>query len=270
MVFQDYALFPHLTVAGNISFGLRAVADQAARLEETIALVGLGHLRDRLPAELSGGQQQRVALARALAPRPAVLLMDEPFSNLDGKLRAQVREQVREILTAAGTAAIFVTHDQDEALFMGDRIAVLDWGAIEQVGTPEEVFHKPATRFVAEFIGDTSFLPGRVTAGGVETELGVLEQHTGLPDGSDVQVLVRPDDLELAPDAAGNAHVDRRLFRGIHNRYRVELPSGDAVYCLTDHSLRYEPGAAVRVTFARRHPLVVFREGRAVNGTAAV
>jgi iron(III) transport system ATP-binding protein len=137
---------------------------------------------------------------------------------------------------------------------------------VEQVGTPEEVFHQPATAFVAEFMGDTTFLPGRVVANGVATEIGTLEQPVDLPAGSEVQVLVRPDDLLLAADAAGRARIDRRNFGGIHNRYRVELPSGDVVHCLTDHSLRHDPGDPVVVTFARRHPLVVFREGRALNG----
>ena len=159
MVFQEYALFPHLTVAGNVGFGIGDKAVRARRVDEALELVGMAELGDRMPHELSGGQQQRVALARALCPQPAVLLLDEPFSNLDEALRKQVRREVRDILKFTGSTALFVTHDQDEALFMGDYVAVLDQGALQQAATPEEIYHAPATRFVAEFIGIADFLP---------------------------------------------------------------------------------------------------------------
>jgi iron(III) transport system ATP-binding protein len=163
MVFQSYALFPHLTVAQNVDYGVSRAEVRAGRVQEVLTLVGLSGLETRMPHELSGGQQQRVALARALAPRPEVLLLDEPFSNLDAGRRVKVRHEVREILKVSGTAALFVTHDQEEALAMGDRVGILHNGRLEQVGTPQEVFQAPATRFVAEFLGIPDFLPATVT-----------------------------------------------------------------------------------------------------------
>lgn len=254
VVFQDYALFPHLTVAENVAYGLNG-SDHAGRVREVLRLVGLDGLERRLPYELSGGQQQRVALARALAPRPAVLLLDEPFSNLDAGRRVQMREEVRAILKAGAVTSIFVTHDQEEALFMGDRVAVQNAGRVEQVGTPDEVFGTPATRFVAEFMGPTDFLPGEVTSDGVSTEIGLLRQPVGLPVGSRVDVAMRADDILVAPDAAGPGRVEGRLYKGTVNVYRVRLPSGRAVHSLQAHTLllpldtpvcvRVEPGHAL-------------------------
>ncbi len=265
MVFQDYALFPHMTVAENVAYGLGRGKGQAARVRDMLALVDLGDVADRLPHELSGGQQQRVALARALAPRPDVLLLDEPFSNLDAGLRKQVREEVLDILKATGTTAILVTHDQEEALFMGDRVAILNAGRLEQVGTPEEIFHHPATRFVAEFMGHTGFLPARVTADGLETELGFLPQRLPLPPGTQVDMLVRPDDLTLRPDPTGTARVERRIFQGMHHLHRVVLPSGRTVHCLTLHTEHYAPGTRVRVELTPGHALTCFQNGLAVG-----
>ena len=265
MVFQDYALFPHLTVAENVAYGLKPGKERATRVKEVLALVDLRDVEERLPHELSGGQQQRVALARALAPQPEVLLLDEPFSNLDAGLRKQVREEVRDILKATATTAIFVTHDQEEALFMGDRVAILNAGRLEQVGTPEEIFHNPATRFVAEFMGHTGFLPARVTAEGLETELGFLPQRLPLPPGTQVDMLVRPDDLTLLPDPGGAARVERRIFQGMHHLHRVVLPSGRIVHCLTLHTEYYAPGTRVRVELTPGHPLTCFKNGRAVG-----
>jgi iron(III) transport system ATP-binding protein len=274
MVFQHYALFPHLTVAQNVGYGLDRAPDKAARIAEMLAGVGLGPLADRMPHELSGGQQQRVALARALAPRPAILLLDEPFSNLDARLRTVVREEVRGIIKAAGATAIFVTHDQEEALTIGDRVAVLCGGRLEQIDTPEAIFHAPRARFVAEFLGYTCFLPARVTREGLATELGRIPQHLALPEGAAVEVLVRPDDLVLVPAAedawAGSVqplalcHVRERVFQGMHNLYRVDLPSGDRVECLAPHTLLLPEGAPVHVRICPGHDLACFAEGRAV------
>lgn len=266
LVFQDYALFPHMTVADNVAFGLRGWDRQARelRVREVLDMVQLAYLANRYPHELSGGERQRVALARALAPQPEVLLLDEPFSNLDAGLRTQVREEVRDILKAVRTTVLFVTHDQEEALFMGDRVAVLNAGRLEQVGTPEEVFHYPATRFVAEFMGHTGFLPARVTVKGLETELGFLPQRPPLPPGTQVDVLVRPDDLSLCPDPRASARVERHIFQGMHHLHRVVLPSGRVVHCLTLHTEYYPPGTAVRVELTPGHPLTCFVNGRAV------
>jgi len=323
MVFQHYALFPHMTVAENVGYGLDRAPDRATRVAELLAMVGLGALAGRMPHELSGGQQQRVALARALAPRPAILLLDEPFSNLDARLRLMVREEVRDILKATGTTAIFVTHDQEEALFIGDRVAVLSGGRLEQIDSPEGIYHAPATRFVAEFMGQTRFLAGRAVAGGIETELGTIPQPLAVPPGTAVDVLVRPDDLALAavagrlelavgrptPAAQANgredielvsgplglggppgpagppdvAHppavadppgaaaagvlgqVNRRTFQGMHNLYRVTLPSGCAVDCLAPHTLVLAAGTPVRVAIAPGHALRCFVDGQSID-----
>ncbi|MCZ7668364.1 MAG: ABC transporter ATP-binding protein [Chloroflexi bacterium] len=185
MVFQDYAIFPHLSVADNVAFGLPRSPQRQARMEEMLAFVGLAGLGKRMPHELSGGQQQRVALARALAPRPAVLLLDEPFSNLDAALRQTVRQEVKTLLKASGAMAVFVTHDQEEALFVGDEVAVMNAGRLEQLDTPERVFHAPRTRFVAAFMGHSDFIPGVVQAEGIETPLwfSAAENEPGSGNG---------------------------------------------------------------------------------------
>jgi iron(III) transport system ATP-binding protein len=267
IVFQDYALFPHLTVARNVAFGLDGLKGKAKerRVREALDLVGLRGLDRRYPHELSGGQQQRVALARALAPGPVVLLLDEPFSSLDASLRAQVRDDVATILRESGTSALFVTHDQDEALFMGDRVAVLRGGGLEQVARPEDIYHQPASRFVAEFMGKTDFLPGRVAPEGVRTELGLLAQRPDLPLGSEVLVAFRPDDVKLAADAGAGARVAMRHFEGTLATYHLVLPSGRVVHSLQPHGLTLPPGSAVRVWADPGHDVPCFdQEGRAV------
>ncbi len=181
IVFQDYALFPHLTVADNVAFGLPRDGATGARVEPVLDLVGLGGFGARYPHELSGGQQQRVALARALAPAPALMLLDEPFSNLDADLRAQMRDEVERILRTSGTTAVFVTHDQEEAFTLADRVGVLQAGRIEQLAPPQELYHRPATRFVAAFVGAADFLPGLVTAEGIVTEVGTFANVDQLP-----------------------------------------------------------------------------------------
>ena len=180
IVFQDYALFPHLTVADNVAFGLPRAA-RRSRVEPVLDLVGLGGFGPRYPHELSGGQQQRVALARALAPAPALMLLDEPFSNLDADLRAQMRDEVERILRTSGTTAVFVTHDQEEAFTLADRVGVLQAGRMEQLAPPQELYHRPATRFVAAFVGAADFLPGLVTAQGIVTEVGDVRQRGPAP-----------------------------------------------------------------------------------------
>ncbi|MGH2593550.1 MAG: ABC transporter ATP-binding protein, partial [Anaerolineae bacterium] len=207
---------------------------------------------------LSGGQQQRVALARALAPRPIVFLLDEPFSSLDAGLREQVREDVARILRESGASVIFVTHDQEEALFMGDRLAVLNAGRLEQEGTPEEVFGAPATRFVAEFMGKTDFLPGEVTAGGIRTEIGHLAQQVALPIGTPVEVAFRPDDVRLIPDPAGSARITERRFKGALNMYCVRLPSARMIHSYQAHTLTLAPGTSVHAVAEPGHALACF------------
>ncbi|GJM39888.1 MAG: ABC transporter [Ardenticatenaceae bacterium] len=263
IVFQDYAIFPHLTLAQNVGFGLKR--GQSQRIEEMLNFVGLGGLGERMPHQLSGGQQQRVALARALAPQPVVLLLDEPFSNLDAALRVEMRNEVRRLLKASGTTAVFVTHDQEEALFMGDQVGVMNGGKLEQVGTPETIFHQPQTRFVAEFLGQTDFLPGEVTDQGVQTPLGVLPQSLQLPSGTAVEVAIRPDDLRLLPDDGGNGRIVSRQFVGIAFVYQVRLDDGTLVHSWQPHENSFVEGTAVSVQFAAPHDLPCFHQNHIVS-----
>jgi ABC-type Fe3+/spermidine/putrescine transport system ATPase subunit len=272
MVFQDYALFPHLTVSENVAYGLFCFHrfERGPRTHEVLEMVGMREHGDRYPHELSGGQQQRVALARALAPRPFAVLLDEPFSNLDAHLRAQLRDEVRTILKETDTSAIFVTHDQQEALLLGDHVAVLNAGRLEQAGTSEAVFHAPRTRFVAAFFGRPDFVPATVTPRGLQTEVGIVPQAVALPAGTAVEVLVRPDDVAIAPSAAGRGVIKRRLFQGGSVIYCVELPSGRTIHSHQPHTRQIVVGARVDVAIEPGHALTCFHEGRAVSHTAGV
>jgi putative spermidine/putrescine transport system ATP-binding protein len=206
MVFQSYALFPHLTVAQNVAFGLEmrkiAKAETDKRVEEALALVRLGGLGARLPRQLSGGQQQRVALARALAIRPDVLLLDEPLSNLDAKLRQEVRVEIRELQRQLGLTTVMVTHDQEEALTMADRLVVMNEGSVQQVGTQRDLYERPATRFVAGFVGRTTFLAGTVENGRFRTDGGLSLAIAGGAPGK-ASLSLRPERLEIGPQPLG-------------------------------------------------------------------
>jgi len=232
MVFQDYALFPHLSVADNIAFGLHALpaAERANRLAELGELVGLTAALDKFPHEISGGQQQRVALARALAPRPELLLLDEPFSNLDVELRERLSLEVRDIIRASGATAILVTHDQHEAFAVADEIGVLNDGRIQQWDTAYNLYHRPANRFIADFVGQGVFLPARARADGrLEIELGVLSADA---PGTEVEVLLRPDDVVHDDAAPTQAEVVHKAFRGAEILYTLRLQSGRKVLAL--------------------------------------
>jgi iron(III) transport system ATP-binding protein len=224
MVFQDYALFPHLSIEQNVAYGLPGGKKRKGRVEEVLALAHLEGLGDRMPHELSGGQQQRVALARALAPEPAVVLLDEPFSNLDASLRARVRSEMREILRDAGATAVFVTHDQEEALSLADEVAVMMRGTIVQTAPPEKLYHRPATREVAGFVGDANFLPGTVEDGHVRCELGTIP-IVGNGHG-EVEVMLRPEALVLRALPDGQATVEDREFYGHDQLLKLRLDSG--------------------------------------------
>ncbi|MBI4589833.1 MAG: ABC transporter ATP-binding protein [Candidatus Rokubacteria bacterium] len=262
VVFQEYALFPHLTVAENVGFGLHRF-DRSARRErvrQILELVGLESFASRYPHELSGGQQQRVAVARALAPAPALLLLDEPFSNLDADLRAQMRDEVEKILRNTGTTGIFVTHDQEEAFTLADRVGVLNQGRLEQLDTPERIYHHPDTPFVAEFVGAADFLPGLVTTGGIVTELGVFANMEGREMGEKVKVMLRPDDITFIPRPDGQGMIIRRYFRGSENLYCIRLPSGHRVHSSQASSSVFPLGTRVRPEAHLIH-VVTFPEG---------
>ena len=262
MVFQDHALFPHLTVSENIAFGLRR--QSSAQVKQTVGemlhLVGLLPLAKRYPHALSGGERQRVALARALAPRPVLVLMDEPFSSLDADLRMEMREHVRRILKSMQATVVFVTHDQEEALYMGDRLAVLQNGQLEQIGTPEEIFHESNTHIVAEFMGDSDFLNGKVARAGIQTEIGLLRQVVDLPVSTPVQIALRADDIDFHVDGSGNSIIMERFFRGAFNLYRLRLDSGQTLHAFTDHTRILPVGTRVRTFISAEHPLTIFSE----------
>jgi iron(III) transport system ATP-binding protein len=247
MVFQDYALFPHLTVEANVAFGLsrRAREERDSLTRRTLELVGLQHKARRYPHELSGGERQRVALARALAPEPEVVLLDEPFSNLDATLRADLRREVELILRDAEATALLVTHDQEEALSLADRLAVMREGRIVQVGAPEEVYGRPASRWAAQFVGEVNVLAGVARDGGVDTELGRFDLRA--PANGTVHVAVRPEQLELSARHDGNAEVVAREFRGHDVLYRLRHEGGRTVLVQRPSLELYEVGARVFV-----------------------
>jgi iron(III) transport system ATP-binding protein len=222
MVFQDYALFPHLSVRQNIEFALlRRDRDKRKRVREMLSLVGLDGLGERFPHQLSGGQQQRVALARALAPAPSVVLLDEPFSNLDAALRKTMREEVRRILHEANATAIFVTHDQEEAMSLADRVAVMQAGEVLQIGDPATLYRYPAKLDVATFLGETNFIPGEASGKVAVTPLGTLSLVR--PAEGDVSVMVRPESLSLVPDPEGDAVVKAVRFYGYYQMVTVAV-----------------------------------------------
>jgi len=274
MVFQDYALFPHLSVADNVGFGLRHArrGERAARVAEMLALVGLAGAGGKFPHELSGGQQQRVALARALAPRPGLLLLDEPFSNLDIDLRERLSLDVRDILKAQGTTAILVTHDQYEAFAVADEIGVMHAGAIEQWDNAHNLYHRPATRVVADFIGQGVLMPGRLDGPhAVTLELGTLRSREPLrvpPATAEVDVLIRPDDIVHDDASPLRAEVLHKAFRGAEILYTLRLAGGGQVLALVpshhDHALGERIGIRVEVD-----DVVAFPRGQARGHLAA-
>jgi iron(III) transport system ATP-binding protein len=254
VVFQDYALFPHLTVERNVAFGLSG-EKRKNRVGEALSLARLKGLADRMPHELSGGQQQRVALARALAPEPSVILLDEPFSNLDAALRAEVRRDMRNILAEAGATSIFVTHDQDEALSIADEVAVMLDGSIVQTAPPEELYHRPATKEVASFVGEANFLDGFSENGKVRCVLGEVRanpRHSG-----EVEVMVRPEALRLEKDGSGGARILEREFYGHDQLVRLALDSGEEITARLGSGRGFEVGDRVSARVAGE--VVAFR-----------
>ena len=231
LVFQEHALFPHLTARGNVEFGLRSLSrsERRARAEEMLDLVGLRDCTEAHPSQLSGGQQQRVALARALAPRPTTVLLDEPFASLDVALRERLVAELRALLKSLDTTALVVTHDQQDAFALGDRVGLMRDGRMEQWATPYDLYHRPASRFAAEFVGQARFLPAQGDARGVlHTELGPLRSGSPPPASIDVGVgvvdaLLRPDDVVHDDDSPLRARIVERMFRGADFLYTLEL-----------------------------------------------
>ncbi|ARI56658.1 spermidine/putrescine ABC transporter ATP-binding protein [Streptomyces sp. S8] len=265
MVFQSYSLFPHLNARDNVAFGPRmrgvATAERHATADELLELVGLPTHGDRYPHQMSGGQQQRVALARALALRPRVLLLDEPLSALDAKVRLTLREEIRRLQLALGITTIFVTHDQEEALSMADRVAVLNAGRLEQCAPPAELYERPATPFVAEFVGTMNRVPGQLTGDGSVVVAGApLPVDGDVPAGrGGVDVLIRPENIGVTADPEGTATVVSASFLGSVTRVLLDLPDGASVKAdlASRDATELAPGVRARVTPVRRPVLVV-------------
>jgi iron(III) transport system ATP-binding protein len=249
VVFQDYALFPHLNVAENVAFGLKHFSKQQIqkRIAEVINLVRLEGLEKRYPYELSGGQQQRVALARALAPQPQLMLLDEPLSNLDIQVRLRLREEVRDILKATGTSAIFVTHDQEEALAISDIVGVMRQGHLEQLGTPEEIYTHPASRFVAEFVTQANFLPARRKGNLWETEIGSFELTANHTEDTG-EIMIRQEDFILKPATDAPVVVRTRRFLGREYQYCLQTPSGKELHARTLKDIALPLGTRVELS----------------------
>lgn len=272
LVFQDLALFPHLTVRDNVEFGLQSMPRDArrSRVDEMLALVGLADYGSSYPGQLSGGQQQRVALARALAPRPSTVLLDEPFSSLDVALRERLVRELRTLLRSLGATALVVTHDQQDAFALADRVGLMREGRLEQWGTPYDLYHRPRTRFAAEFVGDASFLPGlRRPDGSIDTELGNLRGRAGPDAGVErVDVLLRPDDVVHDDDARLTARIADRVFRGADFLYVLELPSGRRILSLVPSHHDHPVGQSIGIRVDTEH-VVTFAAATAVTSAGA-
>lgn len=262
MVFQDYALFPHLSIFDNIAFGLKGAPKKpvAERVSNLLETMGLANVQERFPHELSGGQQQRVALARALAPQPQLLLLDEPFSNLDVTLREHLSLEVRDILKAQGTTALMVTHNQHEAFAMADLVGVMRSGEIQQWDTAFNLYHHPANPYVADFVGEGVLLPGIVgTDCHVETELGILYGQCciELPAGTPVNVLIRPEDILYDAALEPNAEVVQRNFRGPNILYTLGMANNTRLQMLMPSTCDHHPGTRIGIRAEVQH-LVLF------------
>ncbi len=276
MVFQAYSLFPNMTALDNVRFGLRirklAAKEQLSRARDMLALVGLADHMQKYPSQLSGGQQQRVALARALAIRPALLLLDEPLSALDAKVRVQLRDEIRNIQREAGVATIFVTHDQEEALSISDRVAVMHDGSVAQIGSPAEIYGTPRDIFVARFIGISTEFDGVVTESNTVRVGGVTlpaSQADGLPKGAGVRVLIRPENVHLNHAGSGSGpalagHVISETFFGATTQIRIELAEGGSLIATlpTIEAAKFPPATPICAIWAPEAPHLFLKDGR--------
>jgi iron(III) transport system ATP-binding protein len=265
MVFQDYALFPHLNVAHNIAFGLRQqpIAQQRQRVGQLLELIGLASMARKFPHELSAGQQQRVALARAIAPRPAILLLDEPFSSIDVELREQLARDVKRILNEEKVTALMVTHDQIEAFALADIIGVMHQGRLHQWDNGYNLYHEPVDLFVADFIGQGALIEGKVRPDlKIETDLGVIGDgrlRDGLVDGDEAVVLIRPDDIIHDDKSRKTARVVEKTFRGAQFLYTLELKTGTCLYCFAPSHHNHTIGEAIGIRLELDH-VVAFKK----------
>lgn len=264
MVFQDFALFPHLNIKKNIAFGLRKQGKKVVqqRVDELLELIGLANIADKFPHQLSGGQQQRVALARALAPRPDLLLMDEPFSSLDVTLREQLAREIRKIIKHEGTSAILVTHDQQEAFAMADRVGLLHQGKMIQWDTPYNLYHKPVSRYAAQFIGQGVMLPGKVlNSHSIQTDLGII--HGKLPDNCGdncpVEVLIRPDDIVHDDHSDYQLEITDKIFRGAEFLYTLKINDASHVLCITPSHHNHTVNSLLGISLDIKHS-VIFKQ----------
>lgn len=261
MVFQDYALFPHMTIYENIAFGLKSSSnkEKQARIQQLLELIDLPDVAKRYPHQLSGGQQQRIALARALAPKPSLLLMDEPFSGLDIELRESLAREVREILKAEGISALMVTHNQNEAFAIADSVGVMKDGKLLQWDTAYKLYHEPKHPFIADFIGQGSLISGAVCdCQAVHTELGLLKARLpfGVQTGEQVSVLVRPDDILHDDSSDWQLEVISRAFRGSHFLFTLKLPSGEKVLCMSQSHHDHPVGSKIGIKLEMDHAVV--------------
>ncbi|MCW8195275.1 ABC transporter ATP-binding protein [Proteobacteria bacterium 005FR1] len=254
MVFQDFALFPHMSVEQNVGFRL---ADKSP-VDHWLRLLGLEPLRKAMPDSLSGGQKQRVALARSLAHQPALILLDEPLSNLDAALKDSLRWEIRQALKTAGVPAVWVTHDQEEALSVGDRVGILNGGRLEQLDSPEVCFCEPRTRFVARFLGEASFLTGQLEGDVVHTSIGTAPATPVNGAAGQVDLLVRPDDVSMELSSAGNARIDHGRYEGGSRLYAVQMDEGPVMEVRVSHETRLKPGDRVSLRITTTHPLAAF------------
>lgn len=260
IVFQDYALFPHMTVFKNVAFGLKGCGsgEIKKRVMEWLSVVGLADLAGRYPHELSGGQRQRVALTRSLANFPKVILLDEPFSNLDADLRNELRNETKRILKESGTTTILVTHDQEEAFSLSDRIGILYQGVLGQVGTPAEIYHRPKSKFVADFVGKADFLPGKLQRSHIVSDIGTFlyngQESSG---GEDILLMVRPDDVHFVPEAHGDAVVADAKFLGPSIMYTLQLTNGRTIHAIKPSATPVDVGTKVKITVDLSHVVVL-------------
>jgi iron(III) transport system ATP-binding protein len=260
MVFQDFALYPHLTLEQNVAFGLRSLKarEQRTRVDELLDLVGLDRLQKKYPHQLSGGQQQRVALIRAMAPRPDILLLDEPFSGLDIELREQLAREVRSIIKREEVTALLVTHDQLEAFALADAIGVLGGGRLRQWDSAYDLYHKPRDRFVADFIGQGVMIPGRVNAEGwVETAVGCLRGLfvSAVSAGQAVELLLRPDDVIHDDESSFTLEIVDKVFQGAQYLYTLKLADGSEILCLVQSHHDHALGERIGVRLQVEHPV---------------